>query len=167
MTCQIRALRLEDAPHLAQALNNKNIHDKLRDGLPLPYTVTDAQAYIQAVLNAEPGAVYAYAITVDDKAIGNIAVSRKENIHFRTAELGYYIAQPYWGKGLGTSAVQQVCSLIFETTDIVRIFAEPFSHNLASCRILEKSGFVLEGVLRKNAVKNGKVLDMNLYALVN
>ena len=107
-----------------------------------------------------------FAITLDDKAIGSIGVFRKDNIHSRTAEIGYYISETFWGKGIGTNAVKQVCEYIFENTDIIRIFAEPFAYNTASCRILEKTGFEYEGTLRKNAVKNGLVLDMKLYSLV-
>ena len=78
--------------------------------------------------------------------------------------MGYYIAEPFWGKGLGTSAVKQTCTYIFEHTDIIRIFAEPFAYNTASCRILEKGGFTCEGTLRKNAVKNGQIIDMEMYS---
>lgn len=165
MACALRAWRMDDAQDLAIAINNKKVLDNLRDGLPFPYTVDDAKAYISAMMNADEK-VYAFAITVSDKVIGSIGVFRQENIHAKTAEMGYYIAEPYWGQGIGTSAVGQVCDQIFSTTDIIRIFAEPFSHNVASCRILEKSGFVLEGILRKNAVKNGKVIDMKMYALI-
>ena len=80
--------------------------------------------------------------------------------------MGYYIGEPYWGLVYATSAVQQICRYIFENTDILRIFAEPFACNTASCRVLEKSGFKLEGTLNSNAVKNGNVLDMKMYALV-
>ena len=80
--------------------------------------------------------------------------------------MGYYIAEPYWGKGIGTSAVAAICQTVFENSDIIRIFAEPFAYNLASRRILEKNGFVCEGILRKNAVKNGKILDMMMYSLI-
>ena len=100
------------------------------------------------------------------KAFFIIRFFRKDNIHCQTAEMGYYISEQYWGQGHGSSAVKQTCELIFNTSDIIRIFAEPFSRNIASCRILEKAGFHLEGVLRKNAVKNGKVEDMKMYALV-
>ena len=72
--------------------------------------------------------------------------------------MGYYVSEYYWGNGIGTSAVKQTCNYVFENTDIIRIFAEPFAHNAASCRILEKSGFEYEGTLRNNAVKNGVVL---------
>lgn len=110
---------------------------------------------------------FSFAITVDDKAIGSIAAFRQSNIHSKTAEVGYYIAEPYWGKGLGTSAIRQICEYIFRNTDIIRLFAEPFAHNIGSCRILEKSGFQLEGTLRKNAVKNGVVVDMKMYSILN
>ncbi|MEA4955486.1 MAG: GNAT family protein, partial [Pseudoflavonifractor sp.] len=95
-----------------------------------------------------------------------IGVFRKDNIHSRTAEMGYDISLLFWGQGLGTSAVKQTCKYVFENTDILRIFAEPFAYNTASRRILEKSGFLCEGIMRANAVKNGKVLDMALYALL-
>lgn len=157
---------MADAGKLAKLLNNKNILDNMRDGLPYPYTTKDAEDYITAMLSADKTKTFAFAITVNDQVVGSIGVFRCENIHFRTAEMGYYIGEPYWGKGLGTSAVKQVCSYIFRHTDIVRIFAEPFACNTASCRVLEKAGFQLEGVLRSNAVKNGEILDMKLYARV-
>jgi RimJ/RimL family protein N-acetyltransferase len=166
MECQLRSWRFEDASNLAEALNNKKILDNLRDGLPYPYTTEDAKVFVKAMLNADKDSTYAFAITVNDKAIGSIGVFRKDNIHCKTAEMGYYIAEPYWGHGIGTSAVQQVCDYIFEKTDIIRIFAEPFSYNTGSCRVLEKSGFVFEGTLRKNAVKNGTVLDMKMYSKI-
>ena len=98
--------------------------------------------------------------------VESIGVFRKDNIHCKTAEMGYYVAEPYWGQGIRTSATEQVCNYIFENTDIMRIFAEPFAYNLGSCRILGKSGFVYEGTLRKNAVKNGVVLDMKMYSRI-
>jgi RimJ/RimL family protein N-acetyltransferase len=133
MECNLRSWRLEDAGNLSEALNNKKVLDNLRDGLPYPYTIEDAKVFITAMLNADKDAAYSFAITVNDKAIGSIGVFRKDNIHCKTAEMGYYIAEPYWGKGIGTSAVKQVCDYIFEKTDIIRIFAEPFSYNSGSC----------------------------------
>lgn len=166
MECSIRAWRAQDAADLAMALNNKKIHDNLRDGLPYPYTEADAREFIGAMLEADADTTYAFAITVEDRAMGSIGVFRKDNIHARTAEMGYYIAEPFWGQGIGTSAVGQVCRYVFAHTDIIRIFAEPFAHNTASCRVLEKNGFLLEGVLRSNAVKNGQIMDMKLYSLI-
>lgn len=166
MECAIREWSIDDAARLAEMLNNKKILDNLRDGLPYPYTVSDAEEYITSMLAAEKTKTFAFAITVEDKVVGSIGVFRCDNIHSRTAEMGYYIGEPYWGCGLGTSAVTQVCKYIFGNTDIIRIFAEPFAYNIASCRVLEKAGFQFEGLLRSNAVKNGKVIDMRMYSLI-
>ncbi len=166
MDCSIRKWSLTDAAELAANLSNRKIQDNLRDGLPYPYTEQDAEEYIMAMISADPDKTFAFAIVLDDKVIGSIGVFRRENIHCRTAELGYYIGEAYWGKGIMTNAVQQTCEYVFAHSDILRIFAEPFSYNVASCRVLEKAGFQFEGVLRKNAVKNGKILDMKMYALV-
>lgn len=102
---------------------------------------------------ADSESTFSFAITVDDKAIGSIGAFRQSNIHSRTAEVGYYVAEPYWGQGIGTSAVKQICEYVFQNTNIIRLFAEPFAHNASSCRILEKCRVELEGTLRKNAVK--------------
>lgn len=166
MECKIRRWQVEDAPELAEALNNSNIHNNLRDGLPYPYTENHAKELITTMLQADKNTTFAFAITFEGKVVGSIGVFRKDNIHFRTGEMGYYIAEPFWGKGLGTSAVKQTCDYIFKHTDIIRIFAEPFAYNAASCRILEKSGFEYEGTLRSNAVKNGNILDMKMYSLI-
>lgn len=166
MECNIRNWKIEDAYNLAEVLNNKKVLDNLRDGLPYPYTVNDARDFITAMLDADKKMTYPFAITVDNKVVGSIGAFRKENIHSRTAEMGYYVSEHYWGKGIGTSAVKQACRYIFENTDIIRIFAEPFAYNIASCRILEKSGFEYEGTLRKNAVKNGMIIDMKMYSII-
>lgn len=162
----IRQWKTEDKADLAKNLNNQNILKNLRDGLPFPYTEKDAEEYILSMLSADKSQTFAFAITADDKVIGSIGVFRCENIHFRSAEMGYYIGEPYWGKGYATNAVVQTCKYVFENSDIIRIFAEPFAQNASSCRVLEKAGFQCEGILRRNAVKNGEVLDMKMYALI-
>ena len=166
MECRIREWKREDASRLAELLNNKNILDRLRDGIPYPYTVADAEAFIDAMLAADKTKTFPFAITAQGRLVGSVAVYRCENIHARTAELGYYLDEAYWGQGIATSAVKQACAEVFERTDILRIFAEPFFDNTASCCVLEKAGFELEGVLRCNAVKNGRILDMKMYALL-
>lgn len=165
MECSIRKWKTEDATTLAAVLNNKKILDNLRD-LPFPYTEKDAEDFIHSTLQADENKTYIFAITVEDIPVGSIGVYRKDNIHSQTAELGYYIAESFWGRGVGTSAIKQTCKYIFEHTDIIRIFAEPFAYNTASCRILEKNGFMCEGVLRNNAVKNGQIIDMKMYSLI-
>ena len=166
MDCIIREWRIGDKINLAKMLNNRHILDNLRDGLPYPYTLDDAEEYITAMLAANKTKTFAFAITLNDVVIGSIGAFRRDNIHYKTAELGYYIGEEHWGQGYGTSAVIQACSYVFENTDIIRIFAEPFAHNIASCRILEKAGFQFEGTLHSNAVKNEQVVDMKMYALV-
>lgn len=166
MLCGIRKWRMTDAADLASALSNKKVQDNLRDGLPYPYTEKDGQEYISAMLSADPNDTFAFAVTVNDKAVGSIGVFRQSNIHRLTAEIGYYISEEYWGRGITTEAVKQTCEYVFANSDIIRIFAEPFSHNAASCRVLEKAGFRSEGILRQNAVKNDKIVDMKMYALI-
>lgn len=167
MTCEIRKWQLEDAKDLAAALSNTKIQDNLRDGLPYPYTEQDGIEYISAMLSADENETFAFAITVDQKVIGSIGAFRQGNIHRQTAELGYYIAEDYWGKGIMSEAVKQICRFVFDHSDIIRIYAEPFAYNAASCRVLEKAGFQYEGTLRNNAVKNGKIVDMKIYSLLN
>ncbi len=166
MICRIRKWKLSDAAALAVAVSNKKILDNLRDGLPYPYTEQDGENYISEMLSANEDETFAFAITADNKVIGSIGVFRQENIHRRTAELGYYISEEYWGKGIMTEAVKQICEYVFSKSDIIRIYAEPFAYNIASCRVLEKAGFQYEGTLRNNAVKNGKVIDMKMYSIL-
>ena len=166
MAVRLRTWTLADAPALAKLINNKKVQDNLRDGLPFPYGEEDAKAFLSAVLASDPDQNLAFAIEADGELIGSISATRCANIHFRTAELGYYLGEPYWGKGFATEAVRQICDYIYRNTDIIRIFAEPFAYNTASCRVLEKAGFQLEGLLRSNAVKNGRILDMKMYARI-
>ncbi len=166
MICKIRKWESSDAADLAAALSNKKIQNNLRDGLPYPYTVQDGIDFISDMLSADENETFAFAITVDNIVIGSIGVFRQGNIHRQTAELGYYIAERYWGKGIMTEAVKQICEYVFNKSDIIRIYAEPFAYNTASCRVLEKAGFQYEGTLRNNAVKNGKVIDMKMYSLL-
>ena len=166
MKCKIRKWKLTDAKDIAVALSNKKIQDNLRDGLPYPYSEQDGIDFISSMLSANEDETFAFAITLDDKVIGSIGVFRQQNIHRKTAELGYYIAEECWGKGIMTDAVKQICEYVFKNSDILRIYAEPFAYNTGSCRVLEKAGFQYEGTLRNNAVKNGKVIDMKMYSLL-
>jgi RimJ/RimL family protein N-acetyltransferase len=162
----IRPWRVSDSSDLAAAINNKKVQDNLRDGVPYPYSEKDGEDFINAMLNAEQNSTFAFAITVDGRAIGSIGAFRGINIHSRTAEVGYYIGENYWGKGIVTEAIKRLCKHVFDNSDIVRIYAEPFARNTASCRVLEKAGFRYEGTLRSNAVKNGEVLDMKMYSII-
>ena len=164
MKVSIREWKVEDKTELAENLNNLKVLDNLRDGLPYPYTEKDAEDFIRAMLSSDKDKTFAFAITLDDKVIGSIGVFRCDNIHYRTAEMGYYIGEPHWGHGYMTEAVRQICDHVFKNTDIIRIFAEPFASNIGSCRVLEKAGFTCEGILKSNAFKNGNIVDMKMYA---
>ena len=162
----IRKWRIDDKSDLAINLNNLKVLNNLRDGVPYPYTERDAEEFIRTMLSENIDSTFSFAITLDGKVIGSIGVFRQNNIHFRTAEIGYYIGESYWGNGYATSAIKQVCEYVFENTNIIRIFAEPFANNKASCRALEKAGFQYEGTLKSNAVKCGSIVDMKMYALI-
>ena len=166
MNILLREWKLSDSKSLASAIGNKKVLDNLRDGVPYPYTEKDGEEFITSILSADKSSTFAFAVDMDGRAVGSITVFRQSNIHFRTAELGYYLAEEYWGRGIMTDAVKQVCKYVFDNSDIIRIYAEPFADNFASCRVLEKAGFSLEGLMRANAIKNGKIRDMKLYALI-
>lgn len=166
MICKIRKWDLADAADLAAVLSNKKVQDNLRDGLPYPYTEQDGLVYISDILSADENEIFAFAITADGRVVGSISVSRQGNVHRQTAEMGYCLAERNWRKGIMTESVKQACEYVFNKSDIIRIYAEPFAYNTASCRVLEKAGFQYEGTLRNNAVKNGKVLDMKMYSLL-
>ena len=166
MNCKIRQWQKEDAASLAKLLNNRKILDNLRDGLPFPYTEADALEYINSMQKADKNEVFAFAIEFNGKVAGSIGVFRQSNIHNRIAEMGYYIGEEFWNKGIATCAVKQACDYVFNNSDIIRIYAEPFARNIASCRVLEKAGFNYEGTLQANAVKNGIVEDMKMYAKI-
>lgn len=166
MNCDIRPWQIGDAERLSKLLNNKKILDNLRDGLPFPYTRENAEEFINCMIAADRNCNFSFAVICNDEVAGSVGIFRKDNIHARTAELGYYIGEPFWNKGIATEAVEKACNYVLSNTDIIRIYAEPFSRNKASCRVLEKAGFVFEGTLHANAVKNGIIEDMQMYAKI-
>lgn len=164
MNIVLKELSREFAADMARALNDVRITSNLRD-LPAPYTIEDAEQYIEQTVS--DGGSYVFAVTVNEKFVGCISATRGVNIHSRAAEVGYYIVPEHWGEGIATRALEMLCGYIFRNTDIIRLYAEPFSRNAASCRVLEKAGFVLEGVMRSAAVKDGVCEDMKLYSLLD
>lgn len=166
MQYQIRPWCLDDAKDLATSLNNKNILKNLSDGIPYPYTIEDAKEYITAMMNVDKNETFAFAITVNNRVIGSITAFRGTNAQKLSAEIGYYIAESFWGQGITTKALKDICKHIFETTNIIRIFANIFSQNDASARVLEKCKFTYEGTLRKCFLKGTETLDLKVYSLL-
>ena len=162
----LRPWRREDVDDVLRYANNEEIACNLRDVFPHPYIRTDAETFIGSCIAADEEKQLFRAIEVDGRAVGSIALCLGSDVYSRTAELGYWLAEDFWGKGIMTEAVKQICECVFDKSDIIRIYAEPFAYNAASCRVLEKVGFQYEGTLRSNAVKNGKVIDMKMYSLL-
>jgi RimJ/RimL family protein N-acetyltransferase len=161
-SCLVRSWSAADAVALERYANNRNVSLNLRDGFPYPYTLQDAQAFLSRVTQETPEKTFAIATSAE--AIGCIGLRLGSDIHRKTAELGYWLAEPFWNRGIMSEAVAGFTQHAFEVFDLERIFAEPFDHNRASARVLEKAGFICEARLRANVFKNGKVLDSFLYA---
>lgn len=163
---KLRKWDMLDAGSLARYANNPKIAQNLRDVFPNPYTFADAEAYIDACLAADEASALCCAIELDGQAAGSVGLFRGSDVYRKCAELGYWLGEEYWGRGVMTDAVRQICAEGFEKWDIARIYAEPFADNLGSRRVLEKAGFTLEGTMRRGAYKNGAYRDWCMYALL-
>ena len=158
MKLELRIWRQEDAPSVAGYANNEKIAQNLRD-VPYPYGLADAEQFIHSCLKTDQRQALFRAIVADGRAVGGIALTRGEDVYRRSAELGYWLAEEYWGQGLMTEAVERMCATGFRVWDIVRIYACPYARNGASRRVLEKAGFEQEGLLRRSVCKRGRMLD--------
>jgi RimJ/RimL family protein N-acetyltransferase len=159
----IRSWSLADAAALQRYANNRNIWINLRDIFPHPYTLENAHAFLNHVTQEEPETTF--AIATPSEAIGCIGLRLGVDVHGKTAELGYWLAETFWGRGIMSEVVAKFVNHSFGVFDLQRIYAEPFETNRASIRVLEKVGFVYEGRMRANVFKDGKTLDSILYAL--
>lgn len=162
--CSVRTYRLTDAESLALNANNRAIWKNLRDGFPHPYSVENGRVFIERSLAMKPETNF--AICVDDQAVGGIGFVLHTDIERISAEIGYWLGEAYWGRGIVSEALKAVTDYAIQTHNLRRVFAVPFAHNRASARVLEKAGFTLEGRMRSSAIKDGEVLDQLLYAYV-
>jgi [ribosomal protein S5]-alanine N-acetyltransferase len=160
--CTVRTLEVGDAASLAQHANDRRVSSQLRDRFPYPYTTADATAFIDIILRNDP--LVCFAIVVDGHCAGGIGLERLADVHRLTGELGYWLGVEHWGRGIATEAVNAVTQWGFGAPGLKRIFAQPLADNLASCRVLEKAGFVLEGTLKHSAIKDGVLRDQRMYA---
>ncbi len=158
----IRKFRRSDKVRMAEIANNPKIAANLRDAFPSPYTLEDAQKFISICLRQEPYEVF--AIEFEGEYVGNIGLHRQDDVYRKTAELGYFIGEPYWNKGITTRAVKLICEYGFRELDVDKIFSGVFSFNTASQRVLEKCGFTLEAILKSAVIKNGEICDEYRYA---
>jgi RimJ/RimL family protein N-acetyltransferase len=163
-TCAIRSWRAEDAAGIVRYANNYKIWVNLRDAFPHPYTAHHAREFIRSVKSRTPETTF--AIAVDDEAVGSIGFVLHPDVERVSAEIGYWLAEPFWGRGIVTDALAAMTKYAIDTHALTRIYAVPFASNAASCRVLEKAGYVLEARLHRSAVKNGAITDQMQYAFV-
>lgn len=162
----IRFWRRDDAPAVARHANNRKISCNLRDAFPHPYSLEDAHHFIDLAQSMQPQ-TYLCIATPGDEAIGSIGFVLHKDVERFSAEIGYWLSEEYWGRGIVSEALRAVTRYAMETHNLIRVYATPFEHNAASCRVLEKCGYVLEGRLRRAAVKDGQVVDMMMYAFTD
>ena len=160
----VRSWRPADADSLAAHANNRRIWINLRDAFPHPYTIHDAREFIRAIRSRSPETTF--AITVGDEAVGSIGFVLHRDVERVSAEIGYWLAEPFWGRGITAEALGAVTTLAIQQHGLTRIYAVPFAWNAASCRVLEKAGYVLEARLRRSAIKDGRITDQMQYAYI-
>jgi len=163
--CVVRSYRPIDAPSLARHADNRKIWLNLRDAFPHPYRLEDARIFIRRALRAAPQTMF--AIDVEEAAVGGIGFTIHVDVERVSAEIGYWLGEPFWGRGITTEALRAVTAHALTAHGLTRIYALPFEWNTASCRVLEKAGYVLEARLRRSAIKDGRVIDQMLYAFVS
>ncbi|MGE5347770.1 MAG: GNAT family N-acetyltransferase [Actinomycetota bacterium] len=160
----IRKFRRNDKYRMAEIANNMKIAVNLRDAFPYPYSLEDARKFINMCLRVKPYQVF--AIEFEGEYVGNIGIHKQDDVYRKTAELGYFIGEQYWNRGITTRAVNLICDYGFRELDVIKIFSGVFSFNTASQRVLEKCGFEREAVLKSSVIKNGKIYDEFRYAKI-
>lgn len=173
----VRPLTLHDVPSLARAANSKAVARNLRHRFPSPYTEADAEAWIKSRMEVDRLCHFAIADAKTGEAIGGIGIELGEDVHFRTAEFGYWLGEDHWGRGIMSGIARPFVDWVFENIrvrseyegrkefSLVRLFAAGFVENVASRRVIERAGFVYEGVTKASAYKDGSIKDQWLYAM--
>lgn len=160
----LRPLHYADRADLAALADNRNIWCTLRDMFPSPYSIADAEKFIDMVKQQNPQMTF--AMDFRHNFAGVISLIPQQDVYRHSAELGYWLGEPYWGQGITTAATRLVCQYAFDELQLTRIFASVFQGNIASTRVLEKCGFFHEGTLRQAVIKDGKILDELRFALL-
>jgi RimJ/RimL family protein N-acetyltransferase len=161
----LRAWRRSDISSLVRYANNRKIWINLRDIFPHPYTRAEAEKWI-AICESNQGPTTNFAIELQGEAIGGIGCRLLDDVNCKTAEIGYWLGEPFWGRGIATAALKQTTEYAFQTFSLERLQASVFEWNPASARVLEKAGYILEGRLRRSIFKDGRLADSLLYARV-
>jgi RimJ/RimL family protein N-acetyltransferase len=167
----VRSLELADAEAIAKYANNRRVSINLRDSFPYPYTLDDARKWLRICARRERETEWAIARLVNEHAssseyIGGVGVHPMPDVYRLSAEVGYWLAEPFWGKGIATAAVKAVVNYVFTDFEFIRLHAGVFAWNPASARVLEKAGFSLESRMRKAVLKDGKIVDQLMYVVL-
>ena len=165
MTLRLRRLCLADAPVLARLANNKKIWDNVRDRMPYPFQLQDAEVFINNVTQHDNALVRAIVLP-DQVFVGTVGLHLQDYPYEGSAELAYWLGEPFWGGGLASLAVHKLIKLGFNQYDLRRIFARVYSFNKPSVRVLEKNGFRCEAVARAAVLKNNQVWDELTFGLL-
>ena len=161
---QLRSFQPDDSPALAKYANNREVWRNLWDKHPYPYRVADAEEWIKYAMHQEPETIFAIASATE--AIGCIGMLPQSDVARLSAEVGYWLGEPFWGQGIATGALKALTRYAFTEIGMVRLYATVMEWNPASARVLKKAGYEYEGRLRKSAVKDGEIIDQWLYAMV-
>lgn len=160
--CTVRPWTTADVDSLRRHANNRDVSMQLRDRFPYPYTIEHARSFLNWITKQETPTVW--AIEVDGEACGGIGIERHTDVERVSAEIGYWLGESVWGRGIATEALIAVTKEAFHRFDLTRLYAVPFADHAASVRVLEKAGYVREGHLRQSAIKDGAIRDQLLFA---
>ena len=160
----IRGWKKGDEVSLQKNANNPSVSRFLLNRFPSPYTMEAAIHWVNNLVDQDP--LVNFAITIDDQVVGGIGLELREDVYRKTALLGYWLSEEFWGKGIITEAVKLMTQYAFDHLDIIRIQAGVLDKNPASMRVLEKAGYTKEGVLRNAAIKRGDIMDEHVYAIL-
>ena len=161
-SCTVRSWEWRDRDAIVRHANNRKVSINLRDRFPYPYTISDARSWLEMVVGHEPGTNF--AIDVAGEAVGGIGFTLQPDVGYRSAEIGYWLGEEFWGRGITTEALIAVSDYAFSRFDLCRLYAHVFEGNDASARVLEKAGYTFEGRMRKSVTKEGKTIDQLMYA---
>jgi RimJ/RimL family protein N-acetyltransferase len=164
-TILLRPFATSDAESIAKYANNLNIASNLRDSFPFPYNKSDAEHFIFNYAGHYPYKVF--AIEVNNEAVGSVGFFIDNDIYRLNAEIGYWLAEHLWGKGIMSNIIPSVVEYAFSKFDLIRIYARPFPFNIASQKVLIKSGFRLEATIEKSIIKRGEIMDEPIYSILN
>jgi RimJ/RimL family protein N-acetyltransferase len=162
--CVVRSWQTNDLGSLVEQANSWKVWINLRDRFPHPFTRSDGRSFINGARRARPETLF--AIAVDDLAVGGIGFIRQPDVERVSAEIGYWLGEAFWGRGIATDALVAVTKLAIDRHQLTRMFALPFADNVASCRVLQKAGYDFEARLRRSAIKDGRIVDQLQYAYI-